>query len=43
MKYKLIKEGEDPKKTADQIMRERGYNKIWGNGNILFKWESLKI
>ncbi len=32
-KYKLIKEGYEPTKTAWQIMQERGFNKIWDCGN----------
>jgi len=36
MKHKLIKEGWDSFKTADEIMHERGYYKIWGTGNL--KW-----
>lgn len=29
----LIKNGFDPNKTSDQIMRERGWFKCWGSGN----------
>ena len=39
MKYKLVKDGADPNKTENEIMNERGYNKIYGNGNLLFVWE----
>jgi hypothetical protein len=39
MKHKLVKEGEDPRKTADQIMRDRGYKKIYGTGNLKFIWK----
>jgi len=40
MKYKLIKEGADPNKTEDEIMRERCYNKVWGCGNIKWIYDS---
>ena len=36
MKYKLIKEGENPLLTADEIMRKRGYSKIWNAGNLKY-------
>ena len=36
MKYKLIEKGADPNKTGDEIMRDLGYFKIHGSGNI--KW-----
>lgn len=39
MKHKLVQEGADPAKTESQIMRERGYFKIWGSGNLKFEWE----
>lgn len=35
----LVKEGFDPNKTEKQIMRERGYLRIWDCGNI--KWEYI--
>ncbi len=35
-KKKLIKQGFDPSKTELEIMRERGFNRIWGAGNK--KW-----
>lgn len=38
MKHKLVKEGYDPDKTESQIMRERGYWKIYGNGNIKYEY-----
>jgi len=38
MKHKLIKEGFDSNKTENIIMRERGYFKITGTGNLLFEW-----
>jgi len=37
MKHKLVKEGFDKNKSEDQIMRERGFIKLWGNGNIKFE------
>lgn len=36
-KKKLIKEGYDPNKTENEIMKSRGYNKIWSCGHK--KWE----
>ncbi|MFA5152080.1 MAG: hypothetical protein WC554_05950 [Clostridia bacterium] len=38
MKHKLVKQGADPNKTEKEIMREKGYNKIWGTGNLKFEW-----
>jgi hypothetical protein len=38
MKHKLIKEGADPNKTEYEIMYARGYNRIFGNGNIRYKY-----
>jgi hypothetical protein len=35
-KDKLIKDGFDPNKTEREIMSERGYNKIWDCGNLVF-------
>lgn len=35
-KKRLVKQGFDPNKTEDQIMRERSFVKIWGAGNK--KW-----
>jgi hypothetical protein len=35
-KDKLIKDGFDPNKTEREIMIERGYNKIWDCGNLVF-------
>jgi len=34
----LIKQGFDPNKTVDEIMRERRYNKIWDTGKLFFKY-----
>jgi len=39
MKHKLVAEGANPKKTEDEIMSERGYNKIYGSGNIKYTYE----
>lgn len=36
MKHKLVKEGYDPDKTEDEIMRNRGFTKIYGNGNLKY-------
>ncbi len=33
----LIKEGYDPNKTEEQIMDERGFNRIWNTGNLKFE------
>jgi len=38
MKHILVKEGADPKKTADEIMKERKYFKIFGSGNLKYVW-----
>lgn len=38
MKHKLVKEGANPNKTADEIMRKKGYYKIWGLGNLKYEW-----
>ncbi len=37
MKHKLVKDGHDPNKTEDMIMKELGYYKIFGNGNIKYE------
>jgi hypothetical protein len=39
-KDKLIKDGFDPNKTEREIMIERGYNKIWDCGNLVFTFNS---
>jgi hypothetical protein len=36
MKHKLVAEGEDPNKTEYEIMKSRGFSKIYGSGNT--KW-----
>lgn len=37
MKHKLVKDGADPNKTENEIMKERGYLKIYGTGNIKYE------
>jgi hypothetical protein len=39
MKHKLVEMGHDKNKTADEIMREQGYNKLWDYGNLLYQWK----
>jgi very-short-patch-repair endonuclease len=36
MKHKLVEEGFDPNMSEDQIMRSRGYSKIWDCGTISY-------
>jgi len=43
MKHKLVKEGFDKNKTEDEIMHERGFAKIYGNGNIKWEWNKIDI
>ena len=38
MKHKLVAEGADPNKTANEIMVDKKYFKIWGNGNLKYVW-----
>lgn len=38
MKHKLVKDGADPSKTENEIMRENGYSKIYGTGNLKYIW-----
>lgn len=38
MKQRLIKQGADPKKSEDEIMRQWGYKKIWETGNLLYEY-----
>lgn len=38
MKHKLVKEGFDSNKTEKQIMEDRGFNKIYGTGNLKYKY-----
>jgi hypothetical protein len=37
-KDRLIKDGFDPNKTENEIMSERGYNRIWDCGNKKWLW-----
>ena len=37
-KHKLVKQGFDKNKTEDEIMKERKYYKIYGSGNLKFKY-----
>lgn len=39
MKHKLVKEGADPNKTEKEIMKERGYTRIWDCGTLKFKYK----
>jgi len=38
MKHKLIEEGYDKNKSENEIMRERGFNKIYGTGNLKYEF-----
>lgn len=38
MKHKLVAEGFDPSKTESQIMAERGFNKVYDCGNLVYVW-----
>jgi hypothetical protein len=38
MKHKLVKSGEDKNKTEDQIMKEHGFRKIFGVGNLKYEF-----
>lgn len=35
---KLVAEGFDPGKTESQIMAERGFNKVYDCGNLVYVW-----
>ena len=37
MKHLLVKDGADPKMSESQIMKSRGYFKIYGAGNIKYE------
>ena len=39
-KSKLVSNGADPSKTENEIMAELGYCKVWGSGNLLFRYSS---
>lgn len=38
MKHKLVAEGYDPNKTESQIMEERGFDKVYDCGNLVYVW-----
>lgn len=38
-KSELIKEGHDSEKTEEEIMRDKGYRKIYNCGNSVYRWE----
>lgn len=38
MKHKLVAEGYDPGKTESQIMKERGFDKVYDCGNLVYVW-----
>lgn len=38
MKHKIAISDDDKQKTAPQIMRERGYYRVWNSGNLKFIW-----
>ena len=37
--HKLVKEGADPNKTEKEIMKEKGYTRIWDCGTLKFKYK----
>mgnify|MGYP000399835129 CR=1 FL=1 len=41
-KHKLVEQGYDINKTEVEIMHERGYNKIWGCGQVKWKFNKEK-
>jgi len=41
MKHKLIKDGANYNKTENEIMIEKGYNKIYGTGNLKYEWVNI--
>lgn len=38
MKHKLVAEGFDPNKTESEIMKERGFSKVYDCGNLVYTW-----
>ena len=40
MKHKIAHTEEDKNKTAPQLMKERGYYRVWNSGNLKFLWSS---
>jgi len=43
MKYKLVEEGADPTKTAEEILRNKKYLKIYGSGNLKYEWKKESL
>lgn len=39
-KQKLIDKGYDKNKTENEIMKENGFYKIWGSGNLKFAYDN---
>ena len=39
MKHKLVKEGADPNKTESEIMKEKGFTRIWDCGTLKFQYK----
>lgn len=39
MKHKLVKDGADPNKTEKEIMKEKGFTRIWDCGTLKFKYK----
>lgn len=37
-KWKLVQAGADKNKTANEIMHDAGYYKIWDTGNLKYEW-----
>lgn len=38
-KHKLVAQGYDVNKTESEIMRERGYRKVYGSGNLKYRYK----
>jgi hypothetical protein len=38
MKHKLVERGADPNKTEDEIMKEEGYYRLYGTGNLKYEY-----
>ena len=41
MKHTLIEKDGDEKKTEWELMQERGYDRIWDCGTMVYKWEKI--
>jgi hypothetical protein len=37
-KHKLVEMGYDATKSEYEIMRGRGYYRIWNTGNLIYEW-----